>query len=725
MKKKKISIFYKYLVSFFLVAMIPIGIAVVFFYQYNITSLKKQTEIINRQKLKQSAKLLDEVVYNHLRTASAISVEPSLQMSRLTGGIYDQYECLATIKPYLNRNQEWEKGFLIMKEGDRVYSDTGIMSLSTLCKITLNFTETQETALREKLKEIDNYTIIGSDVFENYLIFIHPVPNFRSYAYLVYFMELKNVKNIFSEEFGEEKIFIIHGENQVLVSDFINVDFTEYSEISSENKNVENEILIYESDMTNLTYGISFSADNIIFKELRYKRIIMLLVCFFIFFLCMVLAFTVASFTYRPIRNLLNLMDKPVELKDEMSVLYEYMENRKELTDSIHWQTPYVQQRIMEFYLEELADIKEVDKAFDEFQFGLEENCYFVMIIGLQYQSGTNNSYYRQEILNFSLELELRQNVHICHMEKIKESYIVWVINSRSPDEAANLVLSIRQEMDYFIDKEKMLTLLGVGSCVKELNQIRSSYYEALAAGEYLKNHPKGQLLFYKDLSKLLQKEELQDGEGLLKLVQSLRKGDKVLSQELFFQYFEELHQNYHSQILFRYFTVKSFKFLKDSLSEYVPDDLTEKLVQIISIEDRVMQMTQMKQFLCDVCDYRIANQKSTQLDLTNKILDFIRKNAFLSSLSLEQMGDEFGLSPYYISRFMAEQTGVGLKNYITKLRMEEAKRLLTETNLPLYEIVAQIGYLDVSSFIRKFKRETGMTPGEYREGYKNAEKNS
>ena len=229
--------------------------------------------------------------------------------------------------------------------------------------------------------------------------------------------------------------------------------------------------------------------------------------------------------------------------------------------------------------------------------------------------------------------------------------------------------------------------------------------------------------MFYTDLSKVLQQEEMPDGEDLLKLVQALRKGDKALSAELFNQYYQRLHQNYRSQILFKYFAFKSFKLLKEALSDYIPESMTEELSQIATVENEEAQSGQMKQFLQKVCDYRTVSQKSTQLDLTNRILDYIRENAFLPTLSLEQMGDEFGLSPYYISRFMTEQTGSNLKNYITKLRMEEAKRLLRETSLPLYEVVVHIGYLDVSSFIRKFKREMGKTPGEYREECGNIDK--
>ncbi|MNJ62772.1 DNA-binding transcriptional regulator AraC [compost metagenome] len=46
---------------------------------------------------------------------------------------------------------------------------------------------------------------------------------------------------------------------------------------------------------------------------------------------------------------------------------------------------------------------------------------------------------------------------------------------------------------------------------------------------------------------------------------------------------------------------------------------------------------------------------------------------------------------------------------------MEEVKRLLINTSAPLKEIIEQVGYLDAPNFIRKFKKETGVTPGQYR----------
>ena len=47
--------------------------------------------------------------------------------------------------------------------------------------------------------------------------------------------------------------------------------------------------------------------------------------------------------------------------------------------------------------------------------------------------------------------------------------------------------------------------------------------------------------------------------------------------------------------------------------------------------------------------------------------------------------------------------------------RIEKAKELLTSTKLPLSSVAQQVGYLDTSSFIRRFKQKTGMPLGEYR----------
>ena len=67
------------------------------------------------------------------------------------------------------------------------------------------------------------------------------------------------------------------------------------------------------------------------------------------------------------------------------------------------------------------------------------------------------------------------------------------------------------------------------------------------------------------------------------------------------------------------------------------------------------------------------------------------------------------------LSQFFKEKTGRNILDYTTQLRMQKAKNLLADPNLTLKDISQQVGYYNVSSFIRRFKQIQKMTPGDYR----------
>ncbi|GIQ66905.1 hypothetical protein PACILC2_54730 [Paenibacillus cisolokensis] len=58
---------------------------------------------------------------------------------------------------------------------------------------------------------------------------------------------------------------------------------------------------------------------------------------------------------------------------------------------------------------------------------------------------------------------------------------------------------------------------------------------------------------------------------------------------------------------------------------------------------------------------------------------------------------------------------GLNFSQYVWQKRVEEVKRQLTSTSDSLKDIITRVGYLDTPNFIRKFKKETGYTPGQYR----------
>lgn len=104
-----------------------------------------------------------------------------------------------------------------------------------------------------------------------------------------------------------------------------------------------------------------------------------------------------------------------------------------------------------------------------------------------------------------------------------------------------------------------------------------------------------------------------------------------------------------------------------------------------------------------------------SQLDIT-EIHEFILANYKDPNISVKSIAQDFNTSMSNLSHFFKGKMGKNISAYINELRINEAKRLLTTTTMTISEIVEIIGGNYASSFIRNFKKSTGMTPGDFRE---------
>lgn len=95
-------------------------------------------------------------------------------------------------------------------------------------------------------------------------------------------------------------------------------------------------------------------------------------------------------------------------------------------------------------------------------------------------------------------------------------------------------------------------------------------------------------------------------------------------------------------------------------------------------------------------------------------IKTFIQEHYTDPLFSLQLIADHHHVSNSYLSWFFKQKTGITVLDYTTKLKMELATQLLQEDR-NLQDIALQVGYVNVSSFIRRFKQTMGMTPGEYK----------
>lgn len=90
----------------------------------------------------------------------------------------------------------------------------------------------------------------------------------------------------------------------------------------------------------------------------------------------------------------------------------------------------------------------------------------------------------------------------------------------------------------------------------------------------------------------------------------------------------------------------------------------------------------------------------------------------FNRTISLESVSNVVGFNPAYFSSLFKKETGKNFTEYLLEVRVLNAKQYLTQTNMEIADISAEIGYSDVKYFSKIFKKLTGVNPSEYRKLY-------
>ncbi len=86
--------------------------------------------------------------------------------------------------------------------------------------------------------------------------------------------------------------------------------------------------------------------------------------------------------------------------------------------------------------------------------------------------------------------------------------------------------------------------------------------------------------------------------------------------------------------------------------------------------------------------------------------------------ISLEDVCAATGFSASYFSTLFKKETGEGFSKYLARIRVEKAKTLLQDTDLPIAQVCDRVGYNDIKHFTGTFKKITSLNPGQYRKLY-------
>lgn len=103
-----------------------------------------------------------------------------------------------------------------------------------------------------------------------------------------------------------------------------------------------------------------------------------------------------------------------------------------------------------------------------------------------------------------------------------------------------------------------------------------------------------------------------------------------------------------------------------------------------------------------------------TQLNYIRNTIQYIRKK-YAEPVRVSDIADYCGLDRSYLSKLFKSATSYSPQEYLMHVRMSKARKLLTQSALPIQSIAYSVGYPDPFAFSKVFRKETGYSPSEYR----------
>ena len=87
-----------------------------------------------------------------------------------------------------------------------------------------------------------------------------------------------------------------------------------------------------------------------------------------------------------------------------------------------------------------------------------------------------------------------------------------------------------------------------------------------------------------------------------------------------------------------------------------------------------------------------------------------------MKDLSLDDISRYCNISSYYFSKLFKQETGENYVEYLNKVRIGNAKKMLSESDVSIKEICYSVGFSDPNYFSRAFKKYEGVTPSEFKD---------
>lgn len=307
---------------------------------------------------------------------------------------------------------------------------------------------------------------------------------------------------------------------------------------------------------------------------------------------------------------------------------------------------------------------------------------------------------------------------------------IVSFENNSEPENVSH-VISLTNDLIEFSKKHFEYTLCAsIGRFYEEVSGLHKSYSEAVCAMKYKTINQNNSILMIDNY--LTSYEENEKLQNISDRVNTIVKEFKNFTHEDLDKHcnmlLEEMISEKISVDMCKQFALQTIMLIVNQyikpIEMYSHSQISGKYLnsnQIIdSCTDMKTTISNTQKILLDILSTFKQSQSITysQNTLASQVIEYINKNYMDPNTSLNAAAEEFEVSDSHLSRVFKASTGKRFMEYLIYKRIEKAKELLTSSQHKVNDISSLVGYDNQISFMRIFKKYTGVTPSEYRSMY-------
>ena len=438
---------------------------------------------------------------------------------------------------------------------------------------------------------------------------------------------------------------------------------------------------------------------------------------------------------YNPVKKLMQDIQKRkgIDFKEagnEMTVLSKVFDSLARQEDALSNELEKNKRKLQDKYITDLLEGNVEDSEARNTNISVEfKNNYFISILIAidRYDSfiekhTPDQQYYLKMLIIKTCEKILEQTFKVYGV-LYEKNKIAVALNSEenAPHIVREKLTSSLMMLQNELGKVMSNTItIGVGQCYSNLFGLNASFVEAKDALISRIVRGSGNIIFFHDLSdggnkyyypyqiethifnylKLGSKEELF--KAIDELIHEIRSRNNI-SPDNIIQIFVQLIGN----------TVKFLVEMNINVGNIFGSDynIYQKLSAKETLDDIKLWLTG---FFSGILQYMASSCDMSKTSAADKVLDYLHKN-YKENIDTTSIATSTGLGYSSIGRIVRNKTGKNVLEYINGLRIEEAKRLLRQTNINVADIALNVGYNNDQSFSRFFKKFEGVTPGEFR----------